>query len=219
MMRPDRQDVFCRAKTLIWWCLVSIEVTIWAFTSFTQAQLVLQRKLPSRQAPHIMQALCAVLAMCCCYAPTNMSPTAIPCAPLPPPPCPACSCEPCPLQALDNPNPLLGQPAVGIKRLTGPVLPGYSYSAVFESDSPWLLFLKPPSDRLPGRVMAHTLQGVPAIAVSLDNYKALTPEGFMAGAAYVVALIKVSNHSAFYIKPSCEVYVVPNLSAHCCSNA
>ena len=39
------------------------------------------------------------------------------------------------------------------------------------------------------------LQGVPAIAVSLDNYKALTPEGFMAGAAYVVALIKASKTS------------------------
>ena len=38
-----------------------------------------------------------------------------------------------------------------------------------------------------------TMQGVPAIAVSLDNYKALTPEGFMAGAAYVVALIKARN--------------------------
>lgn len=35
------------------------------------------------------------------------------------------------------------------------------------------------------------MQGVPAIAVSLDNYKALTPEGFMAGAAYVVAFVKV----------------------------
>lgn len=37
------------------------------------------------------------------------------------------------------------------------------------------------------------MQGVPAIAVSLDNYKALTPEGFMAGAAYVVALTKARN--------------------------
>lgn len=40
--------------------------------------------------------------------------------------------------------------------------------------------------------MTHeAMQGVPAIAVSLDNYKALTPEGFKAGAAYVVALVKV----------------------------
>ena len=37
------------------------------------------------------------------------------------------------------------------------------------------------------------VQGVPAIAVSLDNYKALTPEGFSAGAAYVVAFIKASK--------------------------
>ena len=50
--------------------------------------------------------------------------------------------------------------------------------------------------------MADTLQGVPAIAVSLDNYKALTPEGFMAGAAYVVALIKASNCPASFIRPS-----------------
>ena len=85
-MRPDRQDAFCRAKTLIWWCLVSTEVTIWAFTSFTLAQLVLQRKLPSRQAPHIMQALCAVLAMCCYCAPTSTSPAAIPSATLSRPP-------------------------------------------------------------------------------------------------------------------------------------
>ncbi len=44
--------------------------------------------------------------------------------------------------------------------------------------------------RLMQRVCGH-MQGVPAIAVSLDNYKALTPEGFMAGAAYVVAFVKV----------------------------
>ena len=37
------------------------------------------------------------------------------------------------------------------------------------------------------------MQGVPAIAVSLDNYKALTPEGFKAGAAYVVALVKAGH--------------------------
>ena len=36
-------------------------------------------------------------------------------------------------------------------------------------------------------------QGVPAIAVSLDNYKALTPEGFQAGAAYVGAFVKVGS--------------------------
>ena len=45
------------------------------------------------------------------------------------------------------------------------------------------------------------LQGVPAIAVSLDNYKALTPEGFMAGAAYVVALVKASKLLEFCADP------------------
>lgn len=37
---------------------------------------------------------------------------------------------------------------------------------------------------------AH-VQGVPAVAVSLDNYKALTPEAFEAAAAYTVAIVKV----------------------------
>ncbi|KAL3133554.1 hypothetical protein ABBQ38_007403 [Trebouxia sp. C0009 RCD-2024] len=41
-----------------------------------------------------------------------------------------------------------------------------------------------------GAAEEAAIKGVPAIAVSLDNYKALTPEGFMAGATYVVALIQ-----------------------------
>ena len=45
------------------------------------------------------------------------------------------------------------------------------------------------------------LQGVPAVAVSLDNYKALTPEGFQAGAAYVVAFVKVSSSHACHVIP------------------
>ena len=65
----------------------------------------------------------------------------------------------------------------------------------------------------------YTLQCVPAIAVSLDNYKALTPEGFMAGAAYVVALVKVSNCLAVYIKTSrkslCSASSLNTLLFHC----
>lgn len=51
-----------------------------------------------------------------------------------------------------------------------------------------------------------TLQGVPAIAVSLDNYKALTPEGFMAGAAYVVALIQARTAAILrkFLQSSCS---------------
>lgn len=35
------------------------------------------------------------------------------------------------------------------------------------------------------------VQGVPAVAVSLDNYKALTPDGFSDAAAYTTAFVKV----------------------------
>lgn len=41
-----------------------------------------------------------------------------------------------------------------------------------------------------GAAEEAAIKGVPAIAVSLDNYKALTPEGFHAGAAHVVAFVK-----------------------------
>lgn len=37
------------------------------------------------------------------------------------------------------------------------------------------------------------VQGVPAVAVSLDNYKALTPDGFSDAAAYTTAFVKVQH--------------------------
>ena len=90
MIRPDRQDIFCRAKILIWWCLVSTEVTTWASMSFTLEQLVLQRKLLSRQATHNMQAN---LALCClCAAPAR--PLLVPPTPAFSPFVPVCSLWP-----------------------------------------------------------------------------------------------------------------------------
>ncbi|DBA74282.1 hypothetical protein WJX77_009801 [Trebouxia sp. C0004] len=41
-----------------------------------------------------------------------------------------------------------------------------------------------------GAAEEAAIKGVPAIAVSLDNYKALTPDGFKVGAAYIVAFVQ-----------------------------
>lgn len=63
--------------------------------------------------------------------------------------------------------------------------------------------------------MTFTLQGVPAIAVSLDNYKALTPEGFMAGAAYVVAFIKASRPPSIFPDQITWSDTIKCYSSHC----
>ena len=52
------------------------------------------------------------------------------------------------------------------------------------------------------------LQGVPAIAVSLDNYKALTPDGFKAGAAYIVAFVQASH-----LEPCAVGMLLPSVSS------
>lgn len=66
-----------------------------------------------------------------------------------------------------------------------------------------------------GAAEEAAIKGVPAIAVSLDNYKALTPEGFMAGAAYVVALIKAlypQSNGASNLQLSHLAHVVVNIN-------
>jgi hypothetical protein len=52
------------------------------------------------------------------------------------------------------------------------------------------------------------LQGVPAIAVSLDNYKALTPDGFKAGAAYIVAFVQASHLWPYAVACSCHLFTL-----------